>query len=147
MMLYNIKIFINDDIHDFIDNPIQQLISFSGLTFYGGLITGAGSVIWYAKKYKINIKHLIDSFAPALILAYGIGRIGCQMACDGCWGKPQLNSKPEWLSFLPDWTWSYTFPNNVVKNGVKMPSFFGYFFKWAVPILMPLFIIVTYIFF
>ena len=43
-------------------------------------------------------------------------------------------------------------PNFMVKSisessGIKMPSFFGYFFKWAVPILMPLFIIVTYIFF
>ena len=43
-------------------------------------------------------------------------------------------------------------PNFMVKSisessGIEMPSFFGYFFKWAVPILMPLFIIVTYIFF
>mgnify|MGYP005734467799 FL=1 len=43
-------------------------------------------------------------------------------------------------------------PNFMVKSisessGIKMPSFFGYFFKWAVPILMPLFITVTYIFF
>ena len=43
-------------------------------------------------------------------------------------------------------------PNFMVKSisessGIKMPSFFGYFFKWAVPILMPLFVIVTYIFF
>jgi len=33
------------------------------------------------------------------------------------------------------------------SSGIEMPSFFGYFFKWAVPILMPLFIVVTYIFF
>ena len=43
-------------------------------------------------------------------------------------------------------------PNFMVKSisessGIEMPSFFGYFFKWAVPILMPLFIAVTYIFF
>lgn len=43
-------------------------------------------------------------------------------------------------------------PNFMVKSisessGIEMPSFFGYFFKWSVPILMPLFIIVTYIFF
>jgi len=42
-------------------------------------------------------------------------------------------------------------PNFMVKSisessGIKMPSFFGYFFKWAVPILMPLFIVVTYLF-
>ena len=43
-------------------------------------------------------------------------------------------------------------PNFMVKSisessGISMPSFFGYFFKWAVPILMPLFLIVTYLFF
>ena len=43
-------------------------------------------------------------------------------------------------------------PNFMVKSisessGISMPSFFGYFFKWAVPILMPLFLIITYLFF
>jgi Na+/H+ antiporter NhaD/arsenite permease-like protein len=43
-------------------------------------------------------------------------------------------------------------PNFMVKSiaetsGIKMPSFFGYFFKWSIPILVPLFIITTLIFF
>jgi Na+/H+ antiporter NhaD/arsenite permease-like protein len=43
-------------------------------------------------------------------------------------------------------------PNFMVKSisessGIEMPSFFGYFLKWSVPILMPLFIITTYLFF
>ena len=85
------KIFHNlENINTFLADPIGQLISFSGLTFYGGLIAGAISVIWYAKKYHINIKHLIDNAAPALILAYGVGRIGCQMSGDGDWGIENL---------------------------------------------------------
>ena len=36
---------------DFMNDPIGQLFSFSGLTFYGGLIFGAISVCYYAKKY------------------------------------------------------------------------------------------------
>jgi Na+/H+ antiporter NhaD/arsenite permease-like protein len=32
------------------------------------------------------------------------------------------------------------------QSGVKMPSFFGYFFKYALPVLVPLFVIVTFIF-
>jgi hypothetical protein len=28
-----------------------------------------------------------------------------------------------------------------------MPSFFGYLFKWSIPFLVPLFIIVSWIFF
>ena len=61
-------------------------MAFSGLTFYGGLILGTISVIWYTRKYKINTLHLSDATAPALMLAYGVGRIGCHLSGDGDWG-------------------------------------------------------------
>ena len=122
------KIFHNlENIDIFLADPIGQLISFSGLTFYGGLITGAISVILYAKKYNINVKYLIDSAAPALILAYGIGRIGCQMSGDGDWGVDNLAPKPEWMSFLPDWMWSYNFPHNVINAGIPIEGCTGNF--------------------
>ena len=122
------KIFHNlENLGDFMADPIGQLISFSGLTFYGGLIAGSASVIIYARKYKINTLHLIDSFAPALILSYGIGRIGCQMAGDGDWGINNLTDKPEWISFLPDWMWSYNFPNNVINAGIPIEGCSGRF--------------------
>lgn len=43
-------------------------------------------------------------------------------------------------------------PNFMVKSiaeeaGVNMPSFFGYMFKYSIPILIPVFILVTYVFF
>ena len=122
------KIFHNlENMDAFLADPIGQLISFSGLTFYGGLIAGAVSVIWYANKYKINTKHLIDSAAPGLMLAYGVGRIGCQMSGDGDWGIDNLATKPEWMSFLPDWMWSYTFPHNVINAGVPIEGCTGKF--------------------
>ena len=70
----------------FIKNPVESLLSSSGLTFYGGLITAAIAVSWYAKRHHIPVKHLADSFAPALMLAYGVGRFGCHFAGDGDWG-------------------------------------------------------------
>ena len=122
------KIFHNlENMDAFLADPIGQLISFSGLTFYGGLIAGAVSVIWYANKYKINTKHLIDSAAPGLMLAYGVGRIGCQMSGDGDWGIDNHAPKPEWMSFLPDWMWSYTFPHNVINAGVPIEGCTGNF--------------------
>ncbi len=69
---------------DFIKNPVENF--FSGLTIYGGLILAAAAIIYFAWRKKINVLHLGDAFAPALILAYGIGRIGCQVAGDGDWG-------------------------------------------------------------
>ena len=43
-------------------------------------------------------------------------------------------------------------PNFMVKSiaetsGIEMPSFFGYLIKWSIPILVPLFIVLTFIFF
>jgi len=71
---------------DFVRNPIENLLSSSGLTFYGGLIAAAVAIAFYAKKHHIPVKHLADSFAPAMMLAYGVGRFGCHFAGDGDWG-------------------------------------------------------------
>ena len=115
------KIFHNLENFDlFLKDPIGQLISFSGLTFYGGLIGGAVGVLWYTKKYNIRPLIICDATAPSLMLAYGVGRIGCQMSGDGDWGIDNLSPKPEWMSFLPDWMWSYKFPHNVIREGVPM---------------------------
>lgn len=69
---------------NFFQDPMGNF--FSGLTIYGGLLLGAASVIWFATRKRINVLHLGDAISPALILAYGIGRIGCQVAGDGDWG-------------------------------------------------------------
>lgn len=110
---------------DFVNDPIGQLLSFSGLTFYGGLIFGAISVSYYAKKNGIKRLHLMDAFAPSLILAYGIGRVGCHLSGDGDWGIVASN-QPDWW-FLPDWIWSYNYPNNVINEGVPIPGCEGNF--------------------
>lgn len=70
----------------FLKNPSDYLFSASGLTMYGGLICAALAIWIYARKHKISFWHLNDSAAPALMLAYAIGRIGCQVAGDGDWG-------------------------------------------------------------
>ncbi len=70
----------------FLANPIESLISSSGFTFYGGLLMAAAAVIIYVRRRGWDVRHLADAFAPALMLAYGVGRIGCQLAGDGDWG-------------------------------------------------------------
>ena len=104
----------------FIADPIGQLLSGGGLTFYGGLICGAAAVILYVRKYGIKTGIIADAMAAPLMLAYGIGRIGCHTSGDGDWGISNLNTKPEWLQFLPDWMWAYTYPNNVIRAGERM---------------------------
>jgi phosphatidylglycerol:prolipoprotein diacylglycerol transferase len=109
----------------FLADPLGQLFSFSGLTFYGGLIVAAIAVIWYGEKNGIPWKPMADSFAPGLALAYGIGRIGCQVAGDGDWGIVNHWAKPHWLSFLPDWLWKYNYPHNIINEGIPIPGCTG----------------------
>lgn len=110
---------------DFIADPIGTFFSFSGLTFYGGLIGGSAAALIYAHRKKIPLLILLECAAPAIMLAYGIGRIGCQISGDGCWGIVNDQPKPEWLAFLPDWAWAYNFPHNVINEGVLIPDCCG----------------------
>lgn len=81
------KLFDNlENWNDFIKDPIGRLFSVSGLTFYGGLILAAVAICWYASKKGIKIIHLVDAAGLALLLAYAVGRIGCQVSGDGDWG-------------------------------------------------------------
>jgi prolipoprotein diacylglyceryltransferase len=109
------KLFHNlENLDDLIADPIGALLSFSGLTFYGGLICGALAVLYYTRSKGIATVHLLDAAGPALMLAYGVGRIGCQIAGDGDWGIYNELPKPDWLLFAPEWVWAYDYPNNVL---------------------------------
>ncbi|MCX8020518.1 MAG: prolipoprotein diacylglyceryl transferase [Chitinophagaceae bacterium] len=105
---------------DFLKHPKAYIFSPSGLTMYGGLICAALAIWIYATKYNIAFWPLNDAAAPALMLAYAVGRIGCQVAGDGDWGiRSNLAEKP---SFLPDWFWHYKYPNNVNEAGIPIPG-------------------------
>jgi phosphatidylglycerol---prolipoprotein diacylglyceryl transferase len=105
---------------DFLEHPATYLLSPAGLTFYGGLICATIAIVVYARKHKIPLRHLADAIAPALMIAYAIGRIGCQVAGDGDWGIVNHNPKP--FGWLPDWMWAFKFPHNVNEAGVPIPG-------------------------
>ncbi|MCL5029786.1 MAG: prolipoprotein diacylglyceryl transferase [Bacteroidetes bacterium] len=96
----------------FIANP---LIAFSpgGLTFYGGLILAIIAIAIYIRKKKIPFLVVADATSPSLILAYGIGRIGCQLAGDGDYGIP---------TSLP---WGTNFANGTVKPHYALSQFYA----------------------
>jgi prolipoprotein diacylglyceryl transferase len=97
---------------DFIANPLVRAFSPGGLTFYGGLILAALVIALYLKKKKISFFFISDAVSPSLILAYGIGRIGCQLAGDGDYGIP---------TSLP---WGTNFVNGTVKPSEALRQFY-----------------------
>ena len=118
------KIFHNlENLEELMLDPWGSLISFSGLTFYGGLILATIAIIVFIRKYNMRVIHFADAMAPTMLFAYAAGRIGCHISGDGDWGI--VNSAPNPFAWLPDWMWSYQYPHNVVNAGVSIPGCVG----------------------
>lgn len=126
-----------ENIDDFLQDPIGSIFSFSGLTYYGGLICAAIAVLWYTNKLKVKPLLVCDAAAPALILSYATGRLGCHLSGDGDWGIVNTLSKPSSIGFLPDWMWAYSYPHNVLNEGEKIIDCEGKFCHELVPPVFP----------
>ncbi|MBK8228270.1 MAG: prolipoprotein diacylglyceryl transferase [Flavobacteriales bacterium] len=103
-----------DEVMAFLSDPTGKDI-ISGLTMYGGLIVAGAMVIRYFLKNGIPAWNGADAAAPGVMLAYAIGRIGCQVSGDGDWGIVNTAFRGPG----PRWLWQYDYPNNV--NGVGVP--------------------------
>lgn len=108
-----------ENIEAFFKDPLEQLLSGSGLAIYGGLILAFIVVYSYVKRKGMKPIHVMDAVAPALIMGYAVGRLGCQFSGDGDWGIVNTSPTPSWW-FLPDWAWSYTYPHNVLNDGIQI---------------------------
>ena len=110
------KIFhILENMGTFLKNPTEMLLSLDGLTFYGGLLTAGIMILVYLYRKNYNLFTMLDAFTPGLMLAYGVGRMGCQFAGDGDWGIDNLNPKPDWI---PQWAWAQRYPGNVIGKQI-----------------------------
>jgi len=106
--------------HDFMADPWGMIFSRSGFTIFGGLIFGVIAGAIYAKQRGLPIRAMCDAVAPAMMLGYAIGRIGCQLSGDGDWGIPaDLALKPGWL---PTWLWAQTYDNNIIGVTIASPG-------------------------
>lgn len=139
---------------DFVRDPLGNLLSSSGLTFYGGLIVATACFYFYTRKHKIPFRHMCDAAAPGLMLAYGVGRLGCHFAGDGDWGiyntayvsepngalrlaQPAEHDKVLSLighaqhafyagpNWLPRWLFGMNYPNNVNNDGMAIAGCTG----------------------
>lgn len=63
----------------------------AGFAWFGGLVFGISALViqgWWARVDGVRIGGLrmLDLAAPAAAIGYGIGRIGCFLSGDGCYG-------------------------------------------------------------
>jgi phosphatidylglycerol---prolipoprotein diacylglyceryl transferase len=83
------------------DDLLGSIFSGTGLVFYGGLLGGAAAVLGWAKWRGVLDLKTLDLAAAPLAAAYAIGRIGCQLAGDGDYGKAWNGP---WAMAYPDGT-------------------------------------------
>ncbi len=109
---------ILENMSDFRADPASMIFSKGGLTFYGGLLVAGVGIAWYVRKKGVRLAKFCDALIPNVLLAYGIGRIGCHLAGDGDWGIPSdPAARP---SLVPTWLWGETYPNNI--RGLTLPD-------------------------
>lgn len=133
------KIFaILENFSAFVERPLETFFSGSGLTIYGGLILGFIVVYGLIKILGYKPIHVMDAVAPALIIGYMVGRMGCHFSGDGDWGIA-AGVQPNWW-FLPDWLWAYSYPHNVAdfyQKGPKLENCSALFCTYLDPKVYP----------
>jgi phosphatidylglycerol---prolipoprotein diacylglyceryl transferase len=105
---------------EFAEDPLALIFSRGGFTIYGGLIIGLLCGLVYVRKKGAPGLTMLDVVAPGLMLAYAIGRIGCQISGDGDWGiDANIALKPDWL---PAWFWAQTYEGNIAGVLIDPPG-------------------------
>jgi phosphatidylglycerol---prolipoprotein diacylglyceryl transferase len=80
---------------------LGNIVSGSGLVWFGGLVGGAIGVILWARWRGFLGWQLFDTAAVPLAVGYAVGRIGCQLSGDGDYGT---SSDLPWAMSYPDGT-------------------------------------------
>jgi phosphatidylglycerol:prolipoprotein diacylglycerol transferase len=86
---------------EFHDMGWRVLWDTAGFAWFGGMVFGISALViqgWWA---RIGGLRFLDLAAPAAAIGYGIGRIGCFLSGDGCYGIETT---------LP---WGMSFPNGI----------------------------------
>ena len=118
-------LFLIESWSDFVANPLREALSPSGLTWYGGFILATLCIYWYSRKIKIGFKIISDATSPALLLGYGVARLGCHFAGDGDYGFPtnlpwgtdySKGTYPPSVAFKPFPEITSHYPNGIVPD-------------------------------
>jgi len=88
-------------------DPLRMIFSRGGMVFYGGFLGATALVVWEVKRSKLPVRQMADVTAPALVLAYAVGRIGCFLVGDD-WGRPT------------DLPWGIRFPQGTPPTSVAV---------------------------
>ncbi len=93
---------------DFRELGWRVLYDPAGFAWYGGLTFGIAALVIQGWRAKVGALRTLDLTAPAAAVGYGLGRIGCFLSGDGCYGIPTK---------LP---WGMSFPHGIDPTTVPV---------------------------
>jgi phosphatidylglycerol:prolipoprotein diacylglycerol transferase len=106
-------LFLIEEWNSFVRDPFGMAFSPGGLTWYGGFILAMIAVYIYIRKKKVPFLKIWDCLGIALILAYGVGRLGCHFSGDGDYGFPTK---------LP---WGTIYAQGTAKPSIALEDYFN----------------------
>jgi phosphatidylglycerol:prolipoprotein diacylglycerol transferase len=80
----------------------------AGFAWFGGLVFGIAALVVQGRRAHLGALRTLDLAAPSAAIGYGIGRIGCFLSGDGCYGLPT------------DLPWGMSFPNGLEPTLVRV---------------------------
>ncbi len=66
----------------FLNEPLRTIFGRGGFVFYGGFVLAFGIGVWQIRRKGLNLWKTADLFAPGIVIAHAISRIGCFL--NGC---------------------------------------------------------------
>ena len=121
-----------DSFQEFKTSGWSVLWDTSGFAWYGGLVFGTLALVFQGWRAKIGALRTLDLAAPAAAVGYGIGRIGCFLSGDGCYG---IDIKPLHLFGLTFHPWGIAFPPPALQP-VWTPVYPTPLYEFAVGLLI-----------
>ncbi|HTB68885.1 MAG TPA: prolipoprotein diacylglyceryl transferase [Steroidobacteraceae bacterium] len=111
---------IFDNLDRFRADPLSMIFTRAGFSIYGGLCFGIVAGVIFVRRRSVPVVPMLDATAPAMMLGYAIGRLGCQISGDGDWGTAaNMLLKPSWL---PHWLWAQTYDGNIAGVVIAAPG-------------------------
>jgi phosphatidylglycerol:prolipoprotein diacylglycerol transferase len=88
----------------------RALFQTAGFSWFGGLVFGILALVLQGRRAKIGGLRTLDLAAPAAAIGQGIGRIGCFLSGDGCYGVQIHPVHLLGFTFRP---WGMAFPHGI----------------------------------
>lgn len=70
-----------------VQDPAGMIFSRGGMVWYGGFLLATALVSWKIRRLRLPLGKVADATAPAIALAYAVGRVGCFLVGDD-YGRP-----------------------------------------------------------